>query len=751
MTRLTSAVDVVEVAPGERVEIPVEVVNTGDVIDGMTARVLGLPAAHVRVLPTVLPLFPGASGTLVVQVSPPPSFPAGHHLATIQVTGRASGHEPVHHDVEVVVAELPALRLSATPSTVRARRRAVFTVAVHNEGNVPLDVALRATDTDRTLEAAITPAALRVPPGSQGHAEVRVRGPRMLMGTVRDRPLRVEAQAQEVHAKVPLVLAQRPLLSPGLLTALLLLVMATAWALVFVFGIRTALGAEPVSRLAPGSFFAATPTEGAEGGEGAAGAESADGADGAAGGAPAGAVPKDGLLPAGAGGTLTGTVRGATDGAGVGRITVDALREGRDGLVLAGSAASQADGTFTIAGLFPGQYYLRFTAAGYDTAWFPGATSQAGAREVRARPQEVADGLDIDIAGQPAAIRGTVDVGDVTMPVTTTVTARPAWLPEDDAAAAVTTEAAADGSYTLEGLAAPGTYQLTFVAQGYDPLTIVERVAGGQERYAQDARLSAARGEVRGVVTDGAAPLGGVTVATVLEGEDVTTGTPTIGQVGTFVVGNLVTPGTYVLTFTKTGFTTTTVVVDLTAGESLADLQVVMAGGAGVITGRVTDQGGRGLGGASVQLTGGPAALTASTLTEGAVGSFTLGGLGAQRYTITVSLDGYVAESRAVDLTGGTVGAQTFQLSPSVGTVQGAVLEAGVGVAGVEVTLTDGRQTWSTVSASAAGRPAGFYAFTGLAPGTYTVMLARSGQVVETAVVTVVAGGTASQDLRWPG
>lgn len=744
MTRLTSSVDVVEVAPGDRAEIPVEVVNTADVIDGMTARVLGLPAEHVRVQPAILPLFPGASGTLVVEVAPPPSFPAGHHLATIQVVGRAHGQQPVHHDVEVVVAERPALRLSATPSTVRARRRARFGIAVHNDGNVPLDVALRAADTDRTLEAAITPAALRVSPGSQGHAEVRVRGPRMFMGGTRDRPLRVEAQAADVQAKVPLVLAQRPLVSPGLLTALVLGVMALAWALVFVFGIRTALGAEPVGRLAPASFFAATPADGA-------GAEGAAGADGE-GGAPAGAVPKDGTLPPGAGGTLTGTVRGATDGEGVGRVTVDALREGRDGLVLVGSAASQADGTFTIAGVFPGRYYLRLSADGYDTAWYPGVPSRAAATQVHARAQEVAEGLDVAVTGHPASIRGTVDVGDVTMPVTTTVTATPAWLPEDDTSAAVSTEAAADGTYLLEGLAAPGTYRLTFSAEGYDPLTVAERVAGGQVRYAQDARLSAARGEIRGLVTDGTAPLGGVTVSTVVDGEDLVTGTPTVGQVGTFVVSNLTTPGTYVLTFAKEGFSTRTVVLDLVAGQSLADVQVAMSGGAGVISGRVTDAAGGGLGGATVQVTGGPAPVVVSTLTEGTVGAFTVGGLESQRYTITVSLDGYVSESRAVDLTGGVVGRQEFRLSPSVGTVQGVVLDAGGGgVAGVEVTLTDGRRTWTTTSAAAAGRPAGFYMFTGLPPGSYTVMLTRSGQAVETAVVTVVAGGTVSQDLRWPG
>src|SRR5690606_18056741 len=112
------------------------------------------------------------------------------------------------------------------------------------EGNVPLDVSLRANDSDRSLQAAISPSTVSVPPGGTARCAVMVRGPRQLMGSDRDRPLRVQATAGELSETVALTLRQRSLLSRGLLTALVLLAIVAAWALVFLFGIRTVLGTD---------------------------------------------------------------------------------------------------------------------------------------------------------------------------------------------------------------------------------------------------------------------------------------------------------------------------------------------------------------------------------------------------------------------------------------------------------------------------------------------------------------------------
>ncbi|HUX71813.1 MAG TPA: hypothetical protein VMV41_14940, partial [Cellulomonadaceae bacterium] len=329
--RVVSGIDVLEVAPGGSGEILLDVVNTGTVIDGVSAHVMGLPVEHATSRPAVLALFPDATGQLVVRLDLPTSFPAGTHPITVQVVGQAGVADAVHHDVDLVVGTRPQLSISAAPTVVRSRRRATFEVQVQNRGNVPLDVALRATDSDRSLQATLTPSTLSLAPGTGAVCSVRVQGPRQLLGGDRERALQVEATALDQHEVVPLVLRQRSRLSAGVITAMVLLAILAAWASIFLFGVGAILGADPYTKVAPPSFFAATAVTGAAG--------TAAGADGSAAAAPAGAVPRTGVLPAGVGGTLAGTVTATSDGLGVGRMTVEAWRTSRTGLVQVGSAA----------------------------------------------------------------------------------------------------------------------------------------------------------------------------------------------------------------------------------------------------------------------------------------------------------------------------------------------------------------------------------------------------------------------------
>jgi len=737
--RALSTTEVLHVRPGETGEVPVEVVNTSAVIDAVSAQVLGLPADHVTASPPVLALFPDATGRIDVRIALPETFPAGTHPVTVRVAGQAPGSVPAHHDLDVVVDARPALSLAAVPSTVRAGRRAAFELAVRNTGNVPLDVALRAADTDRAVESRITPATVHVAPGAVASCAVQVRGPRRLLGSDVERPLRVTATAEGAEQDVALTFTQRPTVGRGLLTALVLLGIIAVWAGIFLLGILGMLGTDPMPRSAPASFFAATAQDGA-----------------GPGGAPAGAVPKDGLLPAGVGGSLAGTVVGATDGQGLGRITTEAWRRGRDGLVLVGSAATQADGSFEIAGLFPGDYLLRVAAEGYDEVWYPAASSAEGARTVSAAAQSVTDGIGVALVGHPGEISGTVDVGDTTQPVETTVRAVATWT-DEGAEVAAETIAGPDGSYVLPQLPAPGTYELTFTAEGYSPTTITERITGGQQRFAQHVRLAAGAGQVGGTVTDGVSPLGGVTVRTTVGDAEVVVGTPTVGQVGTFVVPGLPTPGTYVLTFELEGYTSATAVVDLTAGQSLTDLAVVLRGGAGTVTGRVTLPDGAGLGGVSVTAGGAETTLGATTLTAGDVGAFTLSGLAPGTYTLTFAHPGFRPVSVPVDLTGGPPAPVTVTLRPATGRIEGIVTAGGRGAVGMDVTATDGRTTRTTTTTtrppSAPGGAAtpGYYLFADLPAGTYTVSVSIDGRVESTGVVQVSAGSTASRDLALAG
>lgn len=733
--RVASTVEQTEIAPGASGTIPLDVVNTSGVIDALSVRVLGIPAAAiVRSHPEQLTLFPQAEGALEVHIDLPEVFPAGTYHATIVIEGRAAGATDAYHDVEIMVPARPAVSVSASPSVVRARGRALFTVTVANEGNTPLEAALRAVDADRSLRTTLTPSTLSVPIGRTAVTTVSARGPRQLLGSDRDRPLRIVAEVEGATAEVALTLKQRSTFGRGVITALVLLLILAAWALAVTVGMRAILGGDPATKIAPPSFFAATAVPGQ-----------------AAGAAPAGALPRDSLLPAGVGGTITGTVHGTEDPAGVGRLTVEALRTSDDGLVLVSSAATQADGTYSLAGLFPGQYLLRVAAEGYETVWFPGSATSASATAVPATAQQVTTDVDLSVAGSPASITGIVHAGGVEE-VAVTVTAVPTWLPADAAAdAAQQVEAAADGTYELTDLVAPGSYELTYEADGYQPTTVTEHVLGGQQRLALDITLGAGLGQIEGMITDGFVPLGGVEISTTLDGEEVVVGSPTQGRVGAFVIPSLPTPATYVLTASKDGYGTQTVVVDLGAGESKSDVSIMMTGGVGTISGHVIGRDGNGIGGVTVVAGGTSVGMSATSLTAGDVGAFTLTGVqGSATVTLTFTKEGYAPASIPVSLADGPPGDVSVTLSTMLGAVQGRVTDGGAGVAGVRVEATDGATVHSTISTATGTAGSGSYLIPDLPPGTYAVTLVRDGRVLTTAMVTVLQGATARADLPFP-
>lgn len=770
--RITTQEQTLGVDPGSTTSLVVEVVNNDQVIDGITARVIGLSDEYVVARPALLPLFPDASGQLTLALTVPRSHPAGRHPLTVELVSHGARAPSEYLDLDLDVAPHPGLQVGSAPQLVRARRAARFVLEVRNDGNVPLDVVLRAADVDRSLTAAFSPAQLHLEPGVVAPVLLDVRAPRMITGGEIDRPVAVEVVGnpagpiaesgptpEPLRRELTVRLRHRPLLSRGLLTALILAGIVLLWAAAFLLGITKVFGGDPMTKAAPASFFAASKGSGGAGaGQGGTGTGAAPAADAA----PADALPKSGQLPAGIGGQVSGTVRARSDGQPVGRILVQAWRqaERHDGsryLVPVSSAATQTDGTYTLAGLFPTGYLLEFTASGYHTVWYPNATAPSGAQQAAAVAQGSTTGVDAVIAGYPASITGKVNPGDTLKPTTTTVTARPlqsgpaGFMAAPSGTTPVSTTTAADGSYTLTNLPAPGSYQLTFTTAGYQAQTLVDTVDGGEHRLEPTMTLSASTGTVSGTVSADGAPLGQATVSTTVNGNPLTITTPTTGQVGAFSLANLPTPATYVITFHAEGHGSQTTVVDLAAGQSRAGLNVSLASGTGSVTGRLLDAAGHGLGGATVTVggaSGGAAGNpTTTTLTNGSVGSFVINGLVAPgSYTLTFSLAGYAPATVPVQLAGnGAPPSVVVHLASELGSISGTVTLRGGGYVGATVTATNGIVTRTTTSsASGGGLPDGGYLISGLTPGTYSVTVTANGLHQQTRIVTVTAAQTAT-------
>jgi hypothetical protein len=787
--RVVADSELLEVEPGSSTSVVVEVVNTGSVIDGVSARVLGISEYFVKADPQLLPLFPEASGQVTLNLDVPPSHPAGRHHLTVEVTSHGTTEPSSFIDLDMDVAARPDFDMAASPRVVRARRGAKFMVEVTNRGNVPLDVELRGADPDRIAKITFTPPRRRIDAGLTVAMIMNVRGPRTFTGPEADRTVLIEASAlpvgtpsalqappaapvipdgsteilprlpqenapiadpdAELAQEVPdgalvtqrsVMLRQRPFIGRGLLTALILLSIIALWAAIFLLGLGKVLSGDPMTKEAPASFFAAL--AGKNGTGNGTGSNSA----------PAGALPKSGELPAGQGSQITGKVIAATTGQPVGHILVQAYRSSPTGLLKASSAATQADGTYTLAGLFPTSYYLQFSSPGFRTDLYPQARTIGGASKIVAAAQGTTSNINVTIAGNPATISGTVSAGDTTGPFVTTVTARPLVGGQSGKPAAVTTTNAA-GGYSLKNLPAPDSYELTFTTPGYLASTLVDTVNGGDNRLEPTTVLGASLGQISGIVHDGSTALGGATIATTVGGKPVTVVTPTTGQIGAFTLPNLPTPATYVITVSSLGHGSSTSIVDLAAGQSRAGLSIDLASGTGTVSGIVVDAANHGLGGVTVTVGGATGTPTATTLTAGSPGTFTINGLAVPgTYTLTATLDGYAPQSVPVVFNSvGVASSVRIPLTTQLGSITGEITKTGdVPLAGATIVATNGQQVFHSMSATSNGPTGGTYLISNLQPGSYSVTVTAGGFLQETALVTVTAGTQTTQNVNLP-
>lgn len=727
----------VAVAPGAVATLKVDVFNESDVIEGVEARVMGLDAQWVRRRPARLALFPDTSGEIVLRIEIPPEFPAGVHPLAVEVVSSVPPIDVVVVPFQLDVQPATDALVLLEPSRITARTTGAFTATVVNEGNVPIEVALVASDQERALQFRFDPPVVEVPAGTSVTSNVAVRARRRPFGSPIDRAFVVSASTRDAEYSANGVFAHQPVIPRGVLTALLLLSIVAVWAAVFLVVLGSILDKDGAEKATPASFFATSEEvlEAAGGDAGGAAGEGA-GADG------------EKIDARANGGSVAGVVLAASDEQPVGRITVDAVRITRDGPDTVASSATDDDGAFEIGALPPGTYAVRYSAPGFQEVWYPDAPSITDAERFRVGALEQADGLDVQIAGLPGSLAGVVDTGGDVGAVPVAVVLRPVvgGVPGDPIA---TTSAGVDNAFAAVALPTPALYEVTVSAPGYQPSTLVERLGGGEARLTTTIRLSAGEGSISGLVTDGTTALGGVTV-TAMSGEvDLTTATPTSGAVGRFGLSGLPTPGTYLLTFNREGFGGETVAVDLGPGEVRSDLDVVLVRGTGAIAGRVTSTSGGGLGDVSITVSGNGTTTSTSSLTAGGVGNYAVGGLSTPgRYTLTFQREGFATATVAVDLgPSGLASGVDVALAPTTATVRGNVSDrcSLTGIAGVTINATNGEVD---VTTSAASGPAGDYILTGLIPGSYAVTFEAAGFPPETILVIVEPGAALTRDVQ---
>jgi hypothetical protein len=226
-----------------------------------------------------------------------------------------------------------------------------------------------------------------------------------------------------------------------------------------------------------------------------------------------------------------------------------------------------------------------------------------------------------------------------------------------------------------------------------------------------------------------------ITTSQVVDGDAVVASVQP-GPDGSFVLDGVPSPGAYTMVVEKEGFATERRPILLEPGQPLNGVEVTLRPGNGIITGLVSGPDGP-LGGATIVATDGSTEISTVSLTVGDTGTYTLRNLATPgQYTVTISLDGYASESRAISLSPDVIsGTFSAQLLPATGSIQGQALLDGAPARGLTVTLSGGAVNRTTAVLSQGDTPGG-YAFFGLpAPGTYTLTFAGDGTIPQVQVV----------------
>ena len=678
---------VVALRAEQRSAITLQVRNDSDVIEQIVCTLPGMDAAWYEVSPVALNLFPGDVGELRLTLALPRTFPAGRHELTAAIAGRV-GSQTVLQRLIVDVEPLFDTILVTNPSAITARRRGRFLVTLQNRGNAPSEMAVRASDSEAALALELDRPVMGVQPGEQQTTALFARGKRPWFGVPVVHTIDITAEQLPEVLAGRVTLRLKPRLTAGVITALTLGLIVAVWATVLLLSTNAAFGTDPPTKVVPENF-----SEG---------------------------VGVGALDAAVFGGSLSGTVTALSNGAPLARITVEMYSASNTKFVTA--VATGDKGAYALNGVLPGRYRLLFRADGFQDRWYPDATTATAAAIIQVQPQKAQGDLDQAMAGNPGALTATVVAADGSaVPVDVTAQALDTDAPE------ITVQGEAGQPVTFPDLPTPATYRISakpsVATQNFLAGETTQALAAGQQVTTNPITLAASAGIISGTVVDAAGnPLGDITVSTVVDGKPAVTATPTNGSVGAFSFAGLPTPGTYVLDFRGAGVATKDVAIRLEAGQPATGQIITMTAATSTITGVVTANG-VGLGGATVTVTGGGFASTATTFTANPPGSFTVTGVPTPgSYVVTVVASGWLSSTSTVTMAAGQPSAAVdVQLLPALGRVTGTVTLNGVPIGAATVTVSDGtKAAASTVSATVASAR-GTFEVDGLAPGIYTV------------------------------
>ena len=251
--------------PGGQARVTVTVTNPGTVVEGYRLQVLGPTAPWAEVVPPEVSVYPQQEVTAAVVFSPPTGTSAPGGLQPFGVIARSTLNPQVSAVAEgdVEIGQVYGLQAKIVPVTSAGRWRGRHVIQLSNWGNAPAQLRMTASDPDDALGFYVSPEIVTLPPGGQASVRITARTKHpFLRGTPVRLPFQVIGERLDAGAGPPpapgmgygdpsrpvvdAALSQKPILSKGLVT-LMVLLLAGIIALIVYLQLRPETPEEPLA------------------------------------------------------------------------------------------------------------------------------------------------------------------------------------------------------------------------------------------------------------------------------------------------------------------------------------------------------------------------------------------------------------------------------------------------------------------------------------------------------------------------
>ena len=204
------------VEAGDSTYCTVTVRNTGTVVERFTFAVFGAPGEWAELDPPAISLLPETERTVTLRFRPPrlPSVKAATVPFAVQVIPSEHPDDTVVEEGDLTVGPFSQMQAGLRPRSSRGATAGHHVLRVTNQGNVPIDAAISASDPDELLWFRVRPDEVHVPPGATAQVAIVVKPRRTAMvGPAATRPFQVRiAPAGAPPVSVDGSLVQGPIL-----------------------------------------------------------------------------------------------------------------------------------------------------------------------------------------------------------------------------------------------------------------------------------------------------------------------------------------------------------------------------------------------------------------------------------------------------------------------------------------------------------------------------------------------------------